>query len=1592
MKKEKRNRILATASALAVITSAASAQGALFSSTGGSVTLENGVNTLNSTGVATPWTPGDSFRSDTNDSISFGNAAGDGVTVGTYDSNNQGVISLVMSKDSSIGSIINSTGSDGSTMTVNNDIEFTASGANGLNGAGNTQVGGDFSGLSGVTLGSGGGGAELSIGADSVFTGTVDSDANEDGVIQVSGGAEATFGSDVGALQSIGSFVVADGSTANFQGNATSSEFELDGTNSRINVSNGKSINGTIDGENNFNGRLNFLQDGSATGAIGSSEALKEVIVGTGAASFDSTVATETLSIGSGSANLSDNLTGNTNFTADGTLNVANGVAVDGAITTNTNNTGNVVFAADGSVSKALGTSTNALKKVELTGTGTVQLNNASATSHYASNFLFKDNDAVLELAADHSINGTLSADADGNGQVTFLAGGSVNGTIGTTTNKIGSVESQTAAVNIASGDHHVANGFKVANAAEAGFTFADGANINGNVVTAGANGKLVFAGNSTLTGEAGSIGNELASVSIDGGNDKKVTFNGVVNSTNTTITNGATVELGANGGVQGGPLTIGANGGSLLITGDTNHDVSNVSIVDHGDNKANIEVSGAIGTSGAFNVALGQVGDNTVPEQFLDLLKVNANNTNTTTVQLEDGSHVKNIELHNSNSVVEFSAGAPGTYRIGGIAPQSDKFGEMKISDDSTFEAASDGSTVNFGSKDQKLKNLNFAGDFSLSLGDKHNIYTDAVTNNASEGVIDFSGTHEFYGKNTNPLSEIVLQNDSNVTLMTEVNADDVTLNNGSVINTANRIFAANGINGAGVGEGKLRLTNTDPLEIASDIGSTNLVNQIEFAGGDVSVAAGKTVLAQEFAFSGDAASRFTLDDQTASYTAKFINNSPEGITNTIVLNPAIATTEFAAGSTIATEDSGAKKLNVQMGDGVNAKISTTSIEGAIFTTSVVGKGDLELNADGVILNSIGSSEQRIGALTVTDNATITDGIYTTDMSIAAGKTSTMGGTINPTNGITLGAASNAVFSDGAIIDAEINGAGNVSMNASGSLKQPIGSTTPVTSLVFSSDDTTNFVVETDSITADSVAFNQGGVDFNDDTTITSKVTMTASDIDIGASKVTMDGDVSVSGANEISFNDHATDGNGQINITVGGGLTVDPNTTVAVDVNDLAASRIVDGSTREIDVILNDGASVSKFDPTKISIVNSNLFLKYNAVSSNGLRIEATDNTTAAVELLSNNLNATDSANLTKLAAAPAGSKASGIVDILATLSDGEGGFLPQATEAVQRLNPLNNDKVNLNTLMSVTTSLSTRLNSQLVNNAGVVASGDHEALYGLWAVPFASTTKQKEDGSFSGYKAETYGGTVGADAKVNEDLVLGAAFTAANSEVKYRDFKRGDKSDIDTLAFSLYGKQQLNNKWFMNSFVTFANNDVDVRENRVTGPTTYETVRGKYDSMMFMAEAMFGYNTQMHGMSLTPMMGVRYTRINDSGYTETGAVSTANLTVHNKAFNRLEAVLGAQVNGGSYYFNNCMVMPEMHASVSHDIIDRSRNSFFNIDGVNGSLNSRNSDLNRTVFNVGFSLNSENGMMEYGIGYDANLAKKNVAHQGTLKLRINF
>lgn len=281
------------------------------------------------------------------------------------------------------------------------------------------------------------------------------------------------------------------------------------------------------------------------------------------------------------------------------------------------------------------------------------------------------------------------------------------------------------------------------------------------------------------------------------------------------------------------------------------------------------------------------------------------------------------------------------------------------------------------------------------------------------------------------------------------------------------------------------------------------------------------------------------------------------------------------------------------------------------------------------------------------------------------------------------------------------------------------------------------------------------------------------------------------------------------------------------------------------------------------------------------------------------------------------------------------------------------------------------------------------------GAWAMPYYNQAVQKGEGSVVGYKTKSAGGILGFDALANENLMIGAAVSIVRTDMKYKDYKIGEKTNINTVMLSIYGSQQLDKNFFVQGLVSLGSNKIKNSDPRKV-PTSrnasgQQIAKASYDSLSYGGQVLFGYNAKMSdSMSLIPMAGIRYTGSSDEGYKETGT-DNVNKVFAKKTNNKVESVLGTRF-AVSVDTSGITVMPEAHAFVSQKLFGSSGKVSAKLDGMTSSFATRSDKEAKTLFNLGLGVTAKAGNMEYGAGYDAYLASKYVGHQGTLKVRVNF
>ncbi|MCC8369069.1 MAG: autotransporter outer membrane beta-barrel domain-containing protein [Rickettsia endosymbiont of Oxypoda opaca] len=306
--------------------------------------------------------------------------------------------------------------------------------------------------------------------------------------------------------------------------------------------------------------------------------------------------------------------------------------------------------------------------------------------------------------------------------------------------------------------------------------------------------------------------------------------------------------------------------------------------------------------------------------------------------------------------------------------------------------------------------------------------------------------------------------------------------------------------------------------------------------------------------------------------------------------------------------------------------------------------------------------------------------------------------------------------------------------------------------------------------------------------------------------------------------------------------------------------------------------------------------------------------------------------------------------------------------------------------------------RMNTNASSKAlGIVGAGDEtDNQHGIWVSPFIGNSVQKFSAGISDYKSKNSGVTLGYDSFVSDNLLLGYSYTGAITKIKYKNEKLGDESKVRSNIYSIYGLYNVPNKnWFISGIGLYGDSIVKnyvqravVIGNKISG---YQIAYSKHKSYVYIGQLMVGYNyTLSSSASFKPMIGIRYDQMRDASYQESGT-DYQNLTVKGISASLIEGMVGVRgtkdINTG-----HMVITPEIYGFVRRNFRDKASAIDARLFGMDNPLPSMALTRAKISINFGGGITAKYKSYEYGINYNSNIANKYLAHQASVKLRINF
>ena len=462
----------------------------------------------------------------------------------------------------------------------------------------------------------------------------------------------------------------------------------------------------------------------------------------------------------------------------------------------------------------------------------------------------------------------------------------------------------------------------------------------------------------------------------------------------------------------------------------------------------------------------------------------------------------------------------------------------------------------------------------------------------------------------------------------------------------------------------------------------------------------------------------------------------------------------------------------------------------------------------------------------------------------------------------------------------------------------------------------------------------------------------------DVGTGHGTITGDYAQSASGTLRFSLADASTYGSLNVT---GVATVANAS-KVFVNVLGSPTLVNGSTiagvltagdtltaNASTLTVNDNSALYKFSAATVSnpghaldlIVSADTVGLPNAVKDAGYTSAA--GAAGALQNIFNN-------------GVPTGMQP--VFDRLNNMTDSEAAAavsqtLPSITGA--------SSQAGINALHSMNKIIQSR-----VESVQGLSSGDGGADRYTWVRAFGNWSDQNNRGGVAGFKSETGGLVIGADAPVSDKVRAGGAFTYAKSNIKSKSSTAASKVDVDTFELVGYASYNIDPR-------TDINYQLDVGTNKASSSReiSFMGTRATADFDSVVVHGSVGIGRLMPisaATNWTPSVRVDYTHMRTEGYTEDGA-GPLNLDIDAQTYREFlltgDAKVAHQFEGGVKLLAN--------ASLGYDFINKQSKTSSTFTGGGPTFVTDGLDVSPWFYRLGAGLVKETGTgVEYSLRYD--------------------
>jgi hypothetical protein len=350
---------------------------------------------------------------------------------------------------------------------------------------------------------------------------------------------------------------------------------------------------------------------------------------------------------------------------------------------------------------------------------------------------------------------------------------------------------------------------------------------------------------------------------------------------------------------------------------------------------------------------------------------------------------------------------------------------------------------------------------------------------------------------------------------------------------------------------------------------------------------------------------------------------------------------------------------------------------------------------------------------------------------------------------------------------------------------------------------------------------------------------------------------------------------------------------------------------------------------------------------------------------------------------------------------IAGGGGGTPPDPIEEIKGQKPVDfkENKFEIyDELMLIATDPTNSRISELItplhgNFYGIAAGEDaiNAKQKSVWVRGLYGFINQGQELEQMGFKGHNHGGTVGVDANITEDSLIGISYTRMFANFKYK-IGPGNKATTTSDVFSLYGISELTNDFILQGLASVGKIQVKQQTQRKIDINRFRTVYGSFDVDSYSAEAVLNYKVpNLQKYYLMPNIGLRFSKSYDEGYEETNA-GLFNRKTSPTSYTSWLLLAGIKAGVNYNLSGNFSLTPGVHTQVGKYINSKANDNQVArvLEAViaNVPVKSRG-----TAYNIGSTLRIDyKNKAEILFSYNAHLIGKYRSHQGSLSFKYFF